>query len=443
MSPTAEKRWRPDARSAPPRAVRGRWSCGAARRWPSSRPRRSRRRRSRAWRSSASRPWKCASTPSSPPGGTPNSIGELQQLTTEHPWRERLHAQLMLALYRSGRQADALEAYRHARDGAGRAARDRAGPRTARASQAMPDARRSPAARPRAVDAAGPCRSQRAAAPPNRTIGRADELEAIGERLRTADRCGCSRSPGLVGSVRHGWRSRPPATSRPTSPTVRASFRWPRCDAREEVPAAIVSALGDRRARGRVRRAGGRALSGDQAAPAGGRQLRARAGAAPFIGGLLGSCPGRHGAGDQPRAARLAGRAATRCRRWRCPKSEAPGSEALADVAAVALFCERARAHDPGVRAGHGNAARCGDLSAARWAAAGDRARRGPLWAAIAGRDSRASRGRRSARWVRARVTRPRASRRCARRSTGATSCSATRSRAVSRGSLSSRAARR
>ena len=43
-------------------------------------------------------------------------VGELQQLTREHPWRERLHAQLMLALYRSGRQADALEAYRHARE---------------------------------------------------------------------------------------------------------------------------------------------------------------------------------------------------------------------------------------------------------------------------------------------------------------------------------------
>jgi predicted ATPase/DNA-binding SARP family transcriptional activator len=43
-------------------------------------------------------------------------VSELQQLTTQHPWRERLHAHLMLALYRSGRQADALDAYRHARE---------------------------------------------------------------------------------------------------------------------------------------------------------------------------------------------------------------------------------------------------------------------------------------------------------------------------------------
>ncbi|HET8754491.1 MAG TPA: BTAD domain-containing putative transcriptional regulator, partial [Solirubrobacteraceae bacterium] len=43
-------------------------------------------------------------------------VGELEALVTEHPRRERLRRQQMLALYRSGRHADALAAFRSARD---------------------------------------------------------------------------------------------------------------------------------------------------------------------------------------------------------------------------------------------------------------------------------------------------------------------------------------
>jgi WD40 repeat protein/DNA-binding SARP family transcriptional activator len=42
-------------------------------------------------------------------------VPELEALTAKHPFRERFRAQLMLALYRSGRQADGLEVYRRTR----------------------------------------------------------------------------------------------------------------------------------------------------------------------------------------------------------------------------------------------------------------------------------------------------------------------------------------
>ena len=48
-------------------------------------------------------------------GGHADVVGDLGALIAEHPYRERLRSQLMLALYRCDRQAEALQAYQDAR----------------------------------------------------------------------------------------------------------------------------------------------------------------------------------------------------------------------------------------------------------------------------------------------------------------------------------------
>jgi SARP family transcriptional regulator, regulator of embCAB operon len=48
-------------------------------------------------------------------GGHARLVGELRALVATHPTRERLRAQLMLGLYRCGRQTDALSEYQKAR----------------------------------------------------------------------------------------------------------------------------------------------------------------------------------------------------------------------------------------------------------------------------------------------------------------------------------------
>src|SRR3954452_17623788 len=111
-------------------------------------------------------------------------VAELQRLTSEHPWRERLHAQLMLALYRSGRQAEALEAYRHARAVLVEQLGIEPGAELHNLQQAIltHDATLdAPPAAPPAPRAGGTL-----PAPPNRTIGRERDVQAVVHRLRTA-----------------------------------------------------------------------------------------------------------------------------------------------------------------------------------------------------------------------------------------------------------------
>ncbi|GAB3281339.1 AfsR/SARP family transcriptional regulator [Actinocorallia lasiicapitis] len=48
--------------------------------------------------------------------GDSTVIPELKGLVTLHPWREKLTEMLMIALYRAGRQVEAMETYRQARN---------------------------------------------------------------------------------------------------------------------------------------------------------------------------------------------------------------------------------------------------------------------------------------------------------------------------------------
>ena len=63
----------------------------------------------------------------------PELVPELESLVAERPLEERPRARLMLALYRAGRQADALDAFREGEAGARRRAGSRAGRAASRA----------------------------------------------------------------------------------------------------------------------------------------------------------------------------------------------------------------------------------------------------------------------------------------------------------------------
>ena len=80
-------------------------------------------------------------------------IGELEALVAAAPLREHLHAQRMLALYRAGRQSEALAAYREARAGLVERDRRRAWRRAAAPARSDPCPR--PGARPASGGRAG------------------------------------------------------------------------------------------------------------------------------------------------------------------------------------------------------------------------------------------------------------------------------------------------
>ena len=151
------------------------------------------------------------------------ALGEHRELTpalrsalADNPFRERLWGQLMLALYRSGRQADALETFQEARRVLADELGLEPGPELRRLQEAI-------LAHDPAIAAVPVVRRRRGnlPAPSTSFVGREDELAQVAARParappRDAHRC-------RPASARVGSPSRPRVRSRPSSRTASGS----------------------------------------------------------------------------------------------------------------------------------------------------------------------------------------------------------------------------
>ncbi len=127
------------------------------------------------------------------------AVAELEAAVAESPLRERLNAQLMLALYRSGRQAEALDVYRRLQS----ALREELGLDPSPKLQALQAAvlRQDPD-----LDAPGATPPTRTLPPPlTRVLGRGEEI-AAGARLLREDRVRLLTltGPGGIGKTTMG-----------------------------------------------------------------------------------------------------------------------------------------------------------------------------------------------------------------------------------------------
>jgi predicted ATPase/DNA-binding SARP family transcriptional activator len=283
-------------------------------------------------------------------------VGQLEALIGEHPYRERLRAQLMLALYRCERQADALQAYQDAR----RTLVEELGIEPGEPLRELERGilAQDPALAKPVVETAE-VQASRLPLPPTRTLGRDQDREAISQLLRRSDvRLVSLIGPGGVGKTRlalevarglelelrdGGWFVSLAATANP-----------------DHVPSAIAQTLGVTPLEGETPK-----LAVERfLAPKGGLlvldNFEHLLPAAPLIGELLAAAPALALLATSREPLRLQAEHRYAVAPLQVPAEADPA--AVAQAAAGALFVERALSHDRSFELTAGNSAAVAEI---------------------------------------------------------------------------------
>jgi len=277
-------------------------------------------------------------------------VGQLEVLIGENPYRERFRGQLMLALYRCERQADALQAYQDARTTLVEELGIEPGEHLRELERAIL-AQDSALAAPALETAELPV--TRLPAPPNRTLGRDEDREAVSQLLRQTDvRLVTLAGPGGVGKTRLALE-----VARTLEPELRDGGWFVSLAGTanaEHVSSAIAQALDVTPLEGESpTRAVERFLSPKDALLVLDNFERVLP-AAPLISDLLAAAPALAVLATSREALRLQTEYRYAVAPLQVPAEADPA--AVAQAAAGALFVERARRQDRGFELTEGNA---------------------------------------------------------------------------------------